>query len=40
MKVTVNNLDFQPASGSSNKKLAKTNAAIACLQSFGILNQS
>jgi hypothetical protein len=39
MKVIVNNLEYQPASGSTNKKMAKTNAAIACLQNLGLFNQ-
>ena len=39
IKVTVNNIDYQPSSGSSNKKMAKTNAAIVCLQALGLMNQ-
>jgi hypothetical protein len=39
MKVIVNNLEYQSASGSPNKKMAKTNAAIACLQNLGLFNQ-
>lgn len=37
MKVTVNNVDYQPTTSSLNKKTAKANAAIVCLQSLGLL---
>lgn len=35
-QVRVNNVDYQPNVASNNKKLAKMNAAIVCLQALGI----
>ncbi|CAG5122944.1 unnamed protein product, partial [Candidula unifasciata] len=36
-KVQVNNVEYQPASASSNKKLAKALCAAICLQEMGLL---
>ena len=37
MKVTVNNVDYQPDAESTNKKQAKAKAAMTCLKALGIL---
>lgn len=36
-KVKVNNVEYQPATASSNKKLAKAQCAAVCLQEMGLL---
>ncbi|BET00824.1 G-patch domain [Nesidiocoris tenuis] len=40
LKVTVNNVDYQPAVSSSTKKIAKSEAAKVCLKALGVLPNS
>jgi hypothetical protein len=37
MKCIVNNTEYIPSTGSANKKLAKANAAKACLETLGLM---